>query len=312
MKDGYRASFARIAERMKPYPMRIVNDRLDSSNLEYLPIARHPGCDPGVPVWVLVGQADSARACGADGGDCGRERVPSGGVETMSVAAAILILGAAGSASREIVVEPSIKRILVNVITGGVKDVIGKHESGGGGVGGLRMGNALAAWQEAEIRLSIDGQPRSGVIAWIAAAYRVAGYALDRRTEGTVEYQYRLRIRDFVVYRRTRISDGRVVLTTDVYGHVGPRGELYHVRLVINATEFRLGGSGAEPALAAKNATRITGIATGYSRIGERCRVVARIAGRQIADAMGRGLLDRIQAGGIDLYRAGSIAEVLR
>lgn len=87
---------------------------------------------------------------------------------------------------------------------------------------------------------------------------------------------------------------------TDVYGRIGPRGELYRVRLSIRADEKNL------------HETVIVGTATGYSAIGKYCRLVSRIASRAIGEQLDSELLGRIQAGGIDLYRAGSVAEVLR
>jgi len=282
----------------------------------------------------------------------------------MNVLAAILILGASGTATRTIVVEDSIAAIVGRVILGGLQDVSasrnndrdarrvqgvgelakaardlyehvgqislridGEPRTGWawgvaavrvagyvlgrqliGGVQDVVVGRShgknwsaariYAAVEKADIRLRIDGEPRAGW-AWGVAAARVAGYVLDRQSSGPVEYEYRLPIRDLDIRRATTIEDNRVSLVTDVYGQIGPRGELYAIRLTIVAVE---GADG----------TRITGVATGYSEIGRRCRLVNRIASRVIADAMGRELLATIQAGGTDWYRAGSVAEVLR
>ena len=221
----------------------------------------------------------------------------------MTTMAAILLLGACGSASRTMTVDASIEQIVVRVIVGGVKDVLRRWD--------MSAGRGIDWSVLRSVQLQIDGQPRTGVFAWTAAAARVAGYAVHRSgTEsvagvrggvlrGSVEYTYRLRVRGFDIIRRTRIEDGRVSLLTDVYGSIGPRGELHHVRLVLVASDMG-------------NRTRIRGTATGWSRIGDRCRLVGRIVGRVIARELDTQLLGRIQRGGIDLYRAGAIAEILK
>ncbi len=206
----------------------------------------------------------------------------------MNVLAAILILGASGTATRTVVVEDSLPAIVGRVVIGGMKDVLHSESDRSG----LRMPDVSLP------SLRIDGEPRAGW-AWGAAAYRVVGYMRDRQSGGSVEYEYRLRVRGFDVRRKTTIADGHVVLTTDVYGRIGPRGELYHVRLAIDAREYGL-------------ATHICGTATGYSHIGDRCRLVARAAHNRISDAMARELLATIERGGRAWYSAGSVAEVLR
>jgi len=219
----------------------------------------------------------------------------------MNVAAALLLIGACGSASRTITVEPSIEQIVVQVVAGGVSDVLARRTHAADWSGA----RVYAAVEAEDIRLRIDGQPRTGVLAWAAAAYRVSGYALRRDADGgrsdsgAVDYSYRLRVRGYNIRRTTRVQAGRVSLVTDVYGSIGPRGELYHVRLVVHAVE-------------GVDGTRITGVATGDSEIGKNCRLVSRIASRVISNELDSQLLGRIQSGGIDLYRAGGITEVLR
>lgn len=233
-------------------------------------------------------------------------------MNTLACTVVLLLIGACGSASRTMTVEPSIESILVRVVAGGVRDVLARrtHEAD------WAIDRIYAGLEAEDIRLRIDGQPRTGVIAWAAAAYRVAGYVVDRQSSGAVEYEYRLRVRGFDVRRKTVIEDGRVLLTTDVYGRIGPRGELHHVCLSIRADETGL------------HETRIVGTATGYSTIGSRCWFLRWIAerrarkgkrqplqeyiGSEIARELDAQLLGRVQAGGIDLYRAGSVVEVLR
>jgi len=203
----------------------------------------------------------------------------------MSITVCLLLLGSCGSASRTIEVEPSIGRIVVGLVIGGVKDVVlgGNYRSGKTSAGSFanRVSNA---------GLSIDGEARTGFYGWLAAAHRVAGYALDRRTSGSVEYGYRLSLRGLDIRRTTRIEDGRVSLLTDVYGRLGPRGELHHVSITIDAREH---GS----------ATTITGAIVGHSRIGQKCRLVNRIASHAISRGLADALLS-IERGGIDLYRS--------
>ena len=199
-------------------------------------------------------------------------------------------------------VDASIEQIILQCAIGGVKDValpmLRRTAADRFGTGFDDV--CSLSDQFTGIRLRIDGQPRTGVIAWAAAACRVAGYVLstDSRDNGSVEYAYVLRVRGLDIRRTTRIEDGRVSLLTDVCGSIAD-GKLNHVSLVLIATEDNDG-------------TRITGVATGYSTIGQRCVLVRRIAERAIADALDRELLGRIQSGGIDLYRAGGITEALK
>ena len=204
----------------------------------------------------------------------------------MTIYAAILIFASTGSASRETTVPVSIERVLWGVICGGVRDVLLNS----------RSSRVRLRLPDVSVSLRIDGTVRSGIAAWAGAAYRVAGYATDRRTDGSVEYGYRLRIRGFVVERRTRIADGCVVLTTDVYGSIGPRGELTHVRLVLQGTEIGMD-------------TRLRGSLTGWSRIGDRCGLVRRIAERAISRELAAVLAD-IETKGRGLYASGDIHAV--
>jgi hypothetical protein len=208
----------------------------------------------------------------------------------MNILAAILILTSTGQASRETTVPVGIERVLWGVVVGGMKDALPKMR----GIAGADRRNA--AWPLLDVpALYIDGTERTGW-GWGEAAYRVAGYAIDSRTGGSVEYVYRLRVRGYDVRRSTRIENGSVVLTTDVWGSIGPKGELYRVHLEIRAVET---GDG----------TRITGYATGYSHIGDRCGLVERIAERIISRELA-AVLAEIETGGRALYRDGDIHEL--
>ena len=215
--------------------------------------------------------------------DCCRE------ADSVSITICLLLLGSCGSASRTIEVEPSIGRIVVGLVIGGISDVANRGESKGRSgwdrVAGLVQKKAWPA-----VALRIDGEARTGFYGWTEAALRTAAYAADWRTGGSVEYSYRLRLRGLDIRRTTRIEDGRVSLLTDVYGRLGPRGELHHARITITATETVHG-------------TTIAATATGWSHIGDRCRLVARVAGREISRGLADALLT-IERGGIDLYRS--------
>lgn len=201
----------------------------------------------------------------------------------MSIAVCLLLLGSCGSASRTIEVEPSIERIVLQLVIGGVRDV-SDHGNVRGEV------RARIERVRSTATLHIDGESRTGVYGWAEAIARTAAYAADWRTGGTVEYSYRLRLRGLDIRRTTRIEDGRVSLLTDVYGRLGPRGELTHVRLAIVAAERG-------------PVTRLHGTAKGWSPIGERCNLVNRIASREISRGLADALLT-IERGGIDLYRS--------
>lgn len=214
----------------------------------------------------------------------------------MSITICLLLLGSCGSASRTIEVEPSIERIVVGLVIGGLKDAGLRGRLCGsrlaGETHGVRaaIGRIYATVETADIRLRIDGEARTGVYGWAEAIARTAAYAADWRTGGSVEYSYRLRLRGLDIRRTTRIEDGRVSLLTDAYGRLGPRGELHHVSIAIDAREHG-------------PATTITGAIVGHSRIGEKCRLANRIASREISRGLADALLS-IERGGIDLYRS--------
>ena len=207
----------------------------------------------------------------------------------MSITICLLLLGSCGSASRTIEVEPSVERIVVRLVIGGISDVANRSESKGK-IGWDRVAGLVQkkAWPDAA--LHIDGEARTGFYGWAEAALRTAAYAADWRIGGSVEYSYRLRLRGLDIRRTTRIEDGHVSLVTDVYGRLGPRGELHHVSITIDAREHR-------------PATTITGAIVGHSRIGEKCRLVNRIASHAISRGLADALLS-IERGGIDVYRS--------
>lgn len=202
---------------------------------------------------------------------------------------AVLLLGACGSASRTVVVEPTIAAIVWRVAMGGARDVVGSGSSSAAG---------FAKFDISQIVLSVNGAKASGAIAWLIAGAKVAGFVTDAWRSGSIEWDYHVCIRGLSVWRRTEIRDGYVRLTTDIFGSMGPRGELYRVKCTITATALRGG-------------TEVTGTATGWTAIGRRSRLVARIAGREVSRGMQRELLSVVEAGAYRLYQTGDLHETV-
>lgn len=202
------------------------------------------------------------------------------------VYAAVLLMGACGSASRTVVVEPSIGQIVLRVAAGGV-------------VGNRGSGQHDRGWRLDDVgRVGIDGTDRRGAIAWLHAGAKIAGFVTDAWPSGSVEWDYAVRVKGLRVWRHTEIRDGFVRLTTDIRGPLGPRGEMYRVVFTITATE----GAGG---------TKITGVATGWTHIGQRCRLVARIAGREVSKGLQRDLLGAVERGGRRLYAEGDVSALV-
>lgn len=194
---------------------------------------------------------------------------------------------ATGTATRSLETRESISRIVLEVANGGIQDGFRARVQSKDVARAIREGHGLPT-------LQIDGRPRTGPIAWLAACNRVAGYILDRNAAGSVEYSYRLRIRGLNVWRSTRIEDGHVLLTTDISGPMAG-GRLYYAKLLIVSTESQAG------------TTTISATAKASSHIGERCRIVRRIAEREISKGLDRQLLAAIEAGGRRWHEAGHV-----
>jgi len=211
---------------------------------------------------------------------------------------------ATGSAERRMQTEHSIARIIASVAFGVVSDVFGKRDS----ETGVAVRDIFQVVKDIPA-LSIDGQPRTGFWAWAGAAYRVAGYALDRQHSGSVEYRYQLRVKGYAVSRRTEISDGCVTLTTSTgWTEMVPVGRQtkripIHVTIRIDATE-------------ADGNTTLVGRAWGVADTSDfRCRIVRSVAESTAAQQLESGLataLATIEREGIRFYRGGAdIAPVL-
>jgi len=212
--------------------------------------------------------------------------------------------GATGSAQRTMAANDSISGIVLQVALG-AKDVIASTDRTS--VAGSRV-HVVGSPQ-----LTIDGEPAEGWRAWAKAGFRVGGYVLDWRTDGSVEYDYRLRVRGYNVWRRTKIEDGHVLLTTatgwvetvQVTGRITRRIPI-NVRIVIIANESVSG-------------TVLVGTATGFADTSAfHCPIVRRIAEQRAAAELSSGLaavLWRIEQGGTELYLAGDagrLTDVIR
>jgi hypothetical protein len=207
----------------------------------------------------------------------------------MHLTFALLVLGACGFAEKTVVEEPSIAAVVFNVAIGGVRDV---------GLSGRFRATGMVGDSQCEIRLAIDGELQIGWPAYAIAAVKIAGFVTDTWTAGAVEWDYHVAVGGLRVWRHTEIRDGYVRLTTDIRGPMGPRGELHRVLFTITASE----GSGG---------TTITATAKGWTNIGRRCRLVARIAEREISKGLQRDLLGAVESGGRRLYASGDVWKVV-
>lgn len=222
----------------------------------------------------------------------------------MNLAAAILILGASGSAERSMESADSIAGIVAQCVHGAWDD--GKLR------GRIRAAGMVgSAFEVPDVQLTIDGQPREGLRAWGEAGCRVARYVINTEATGRVEYSYSLQVRAYTVRRHTEIRDGRVMLTTDAWWtevvqvtrRISRRVPI-HVTITISASER----SGP--------ATVLVGTAIGRADTREfRCGLVRRIAERQASDTLRVQLpavLRTIERGGRKFYAGGAeIADVL-
>jgi len=249
--------------------------------------------------------------------DCLPTVLPTAGVrihpdcETdMTLALALLLIGASGSAERTLESRDSIAGIVIQVVGGAVKDAFSETTR----PGGLRRVLRGATFTG----LEIDGRPRSGIFSWLAAADRIAGYALDRQTGGSVEYSYRLQIQQYHVLRRSRVVDDQVTLTTSTGWTERiqltkrlTREVPISVTITITATEVTRDGAGVRAAAdETAGGTRIRGVIRGTANVSDfRCQVVRGIAenraGVELDAGLARALLV-VKTKGRAYYHAGA------
>ncbi len=226
-------------------------------------------------------------------------------IQTSRLAAVLLCLSlladaaaATGSATRTMAVDDSIAGIVGQVIAGAVSDVFASGLQRDGRIDPMVYRELLES-----ISLRIDDQPRTGIIAWLAAINRVAGYVCDRQTVGSIQYSYSVRLRGYVVQRETRIANDSVFLTTSTgwtetvqFGRLTRRIPI-HVAIRIEAIE-------------SAGKTLLVGTATGWANLSSfRCGLVRRIAEQRAAAEFDAGLgraLRTIQREGTDLYQHGA------
>lgn len=210
---------------------------------------------------------------------------------------------AVGAAQHTLTVEREIAGIVTQVAAGGAVRLL----NGSGTEIDPEQVLKIAGQLQAE--LWVDGEAAHGPAAWKAAVRRVRGYVRDTEAAGSVEYRYQLTIAELAVVRRTRITDGNLVLTTDV-GLVEwvpielPRRTKWvpmplQVRLVLSAHEQ--GG-----------VTVITGRATAVADLrGFHCALVRRLAARRAPAEISQGLrvqlLTTIEQQGRKLYAEGDV-----
>ena len=101
-----------------------------------------------------------------------------------------------------------------------------------------------------------------------AVQRRIRGFIDDTDTSGSVEYTYAFTIRGLRIDRRTRITDGRLILDTRITGRMD---RIDYARLVIDATEYG-------------QTTSIIGTLTAHTPIGDDCGLMNRFALRVMGE----------------------------
>lgn len=216
---------------------------------------------------------------------------------------ALLLIGATASAERRLdVAGETIAGIVVQVAGGAFNDLLRNQTTDRLG----SFGSAGKMLRSSNPRLWIDGQPRTGVISWLAAVNRVAGYALDRETAGSVCLAYRITARGYNIHTTSTYRDGLVRKTvatgwTETVKVLGRTRRIpVHVSFSIRAHE------------ASGGTVRIVGTATGTADTQDfRCRLIRSAADRRAAavlhDGMRRILL-AVEDKSIAWYHAGEFS----
>jgi len=218
----------------------------------------------------------------------------------------LLVMVSRDASGSDVTVQRSMKTeqrlppIILRCLWGAVED--GLSEGGFLRADQFDLGQAKNRITEARIRLVIDGQPRTG-IAWLGAAYRVAGYALDTQHRGSVEYSYRLHIQGYSVSRNTRITDEHVTLTTYT-GWVETVPILRSTKRIPIYVTFRIN------AFEAAGNTLLVGTGWGVADCSDfRCGLVRGIADQRAADELRKGIgdaLDTVRRTGEGWYSGGA------
>lgn len=216
----------------------------------------------------------------------------------------LLLIGASGSATRQIATESSTATIVGQIALGGIKDAWSAGGSSRGNGIDLRFSDFAAP------TITVDGESRVGVCGLGEAVWRVVTYVIDWRRGGSVGYCYQFTHDEYFIIRCTEIRDGCIMLTTDIYWveqvSVGQRAIRVpiHIQIVIrvNDTGTPIG-------------TEIAGYATGVASVSAfRCPLARCIVERQASKILNRelvGALIRIEQTGRGLYAAGELPGVI-
>ena len=221
---------------------------------------------------------------------------------------------ATSSAVRSAEYNQTILGIVGQLVVGGVEDVTTSGSSGS-----IRGKAKAAVSVMGTASLTIDGEPAKGLAAWLHAVNRIAGYALDRQTAGSIDLAYGMTIRGYPIRTATKVTNDHVTKTfttgwTEVVRIPVPKplqrwlGKEVIRRIPINVA-FQI--TAAETA----GSTVCRGVATGTARTDAfRFGCIRRIAEQRAADELDAGLaeaLRTIQTKGEGLYAAGA-SDVLR
>lgn len=222
----------------------------------------------------------------------------------MYAVVSLLLIGAGGSATRQMVTEPSIAAIVGQIVVGGAKDAWSTVSHPRGRGAGVQIRDFTAP------TLTVDGESRIGVYGWGEVVWRIVTYAVDWRHGGSVEYRYQFTHGGYFIIRRTKICDGCLELTTDIYWVERVPVGRQTVRVPIHVCiTLRANDTGTS------TGTEITGCATGVANVSAfRCPVARRIAERQASKILDRelmGALVRIEQTGRGFYAAGELPEVV-
>jgi len=203
-----------------------------------------------------------------------------------TLALLLLSLGTDATVSRSVESPQTIGATVLRLAVGAVAREIG------GGIGDVvamaqSRGNVQFRLRELPTP-AIDGRAAAGWRGWLRAAGRIAGYLADVRSLGSVRWAGGLRHRGIHVAWSVIVQDDRLTIAGDLRGIP----DLDLVRLVIVASEHG-------------RSTTIRGTATGWTRYGDRCRLVRRIARRKITTGLDQELLAVIETAGRELYQGG-------
>jgi hypothetical protein len=206
--------------------------------------------------------------------------------------------------STKSVPDETIAGVAAQVVRGALKEMLSRP-----GRDALDLQNVLSAVRAAQPRVWIDGEEQDGFWGWVRAAYRVAGYAVNRRHEGSVRLTYRLTLEGYPLARESLYRDDLVALTTTTgWTEVVP--VLRDVRRIPIAIQDVL--------LARQTAAGVVfaGTASGCAKLDDfRCRWIRGVAAGKTRDGLTDGLtelLETIEVRGAEFYHTGRLPEKIQ